>query len=767
MIAEKERSIVFAAWVKNIDRFYTDGARQLILKSKELLSYYIDVEYLLAIIEYPTDYPKETQMIQYAYELSLSETEVKEKMSTKKNLTSVFSRITVQDGQQDCDKMYYSLGTESVQRAFPIAWTDDTELGKLAKAFEEELCKVQEKPPKTWELFITVFDNLVRKYMWCITASDYEGEDISLYNQSRIAAAIAQCICRTVTDLQNWEIDKEKQYFKLLVGDFSGIQKYIFSVANVSRPGVAKRLRARSLYVDITVSVIAQMMIEQFSLTQNHILMLTSGKFYLLLPNLDDSDKTLEQLEQEVEDDFYSKFKGQVSVNMAWISISGKGLEQYSQSIVTISRKLGEKKSRSFYHALTKDGSWDENQFILNHELANKRICLSCQSEFVDKEKEFCPTCQMHTEMGTQLPRTKYISYYHGKQKGSYNIYKDYWIRLDKTLKEDDAFLIEKINEGDIYSEKETSLPIKMRYMANHIPVKENGEVKTFSDISDMANGTSKLAVLKADVDTLGYIFADGLRKKERHYGTISRVNTMSRLLEIFFAGYINELLTTNKEYQDVYSVFSGGDDLFLIGPWNVMPKLAIVIEKQFRQFVAKNPALTLSATVSIFRPKEHIANLAEISEERLKVVKNTTIKELYPDKEGRDGVSFMGELYSWNDLKEQLAVGDRLADLLAKKMVNSQILRRIGNYSQMYRRFLLDKDVLGLMMEPLSHYDQQRNYTKLNRNLDEVQWFLKYTKNMTKNVADYRCVKKNLYFAEMMVTYAMNLTKEERNSGR
>jgi hypothetical protein len=197
------------------------------------------------------------------------------------------------------------------------------------------------------------------------------------------------------------------------------------------------------------------------------------------------------------------------------------------------------------------------------------------------------------------------------------------------------------------------------------------------------------------------------------------------------------------------------------------MPKLAIVIEKQFRQFVAKNPALTLSATVSIFRPKEHIANLAEISEERLKVVKNSSIKELYPDKEGRDGVSFMGELYSWNDLKEQLAVGDRLADLLAKKMVNSQILRRIGNYSQMYRRFLLDKDVLGLMMEPLSHYDQQRNYTKLNRNLDEVQWFLKYTKDMTKNVADYRCVKKNLYFAEMMVTYAMNLTKEERNSGR
>lgn len=51
---------------------------------------------------------------------------------------------------------------------------------------------------------------------------------------------------------------------------------------------------------------------------------------------------------------------------------------------------------------------------------------------------------------------------------------------------------------------------------------------------------------------------------------------------------------------------------------------------------------MTLSATVSVFHPKEHIANQAEISEKRLKWVKNNTVEELYPKKTGRNGVSFL-----------------------------------------------------------------------------------------------------------------------------
>ena len=302
--------------------------------------------------------------------------------------------------------------------------------------------------------------------------------------------------------------------------------------------------------------------------------------------------------------------------------------------------------------------------------------------------------------------------------------------------------------------------------MANHIPTdRADGDVMTFDDMAEESRGTKRLAVLKADVDTLGYIFADGLRTGKRHFGTISRVNTMSRFLEIFFSGYVNQLISQREEYRNVYSVFSGGDDLFLIGPWDVIPHLAVEISRAFRNFAAQNPALTISAAVSVFQTREHIANMAKLSEESLKKVKNKTIKELYPEKTGRDGVSFLGQLFGWEDLREQLETGEKLARLLEDKKVSTGILRRIGTYSGMYREFLVNHDVMSLMFEPLFHYDRQRNYEELGKKMNpELQWFLDdYVPDLSENAADLRVVKKNLFFAEAAIAYALNITKEDR----
>lgn len=754
----ESREVIFAAWIYNIHRFYEKGAEKLIEKSKDILKTFMDVSYLLGIIRKEEAYQEETQFVEEAYRLSLCESEEKDKKAEKKNLTSVFSRITIRE-QEKPAKKYYPLSAETVEASFPIDKPDDKNLKKLAEQFEQELLNLNRHHPSSWEDFIVIFDELTKKYLWCITASDYEGEDVSLYNQSRIAAAIAACICHC-------KKETEKCY-KLVAGDFSGIQKYVFSVANVSESGVAKRLRTRSFYVDITVSVIAQAIIKQFCLTQNHILMLTGGKFYLLLPNLPDSDQRLENMEKEIGDNFYMMFKGQVAVHLAWLSMGKEGLENYSHSVTEINRQLGEKKSRAFQQTLIKDGKWDEEKFILAHNLKEKKICTSCNSELTAKENRCCENCRIQTEIGGKLPKTKYIAYYREKTEGAYPIYGNYCIGLWKTFKRDHAFLIEQINGKD---EKEAvqGFPVKRRFMANYIPADETGEVTTFDKIAESAKGKCKLAVLKADVDNLGYIFADGLRTKEQHFGTISRVNTMSRLLETFFSGYINELISQNSEFQNVYSVFSGGDDLFLIGPWNIMPKLAVEIAEKFHQFAAENPALTISATVSLFHPKEHIANLAEISEHTLKRVKNTSIKEVYPEKEGRNGVSFMQEIYSWEDLNTQLKIGDLLSKLLKEKQIDASILRRISNYSRMYKKFLIDKDVMALMFEPLFHYDRQRNYDRMEREKrksKELNWFLnEYIRDLSENAADLRIIKKNLYFAEATVTYAMNLTKEDRN---
>lgn len=761
------REVVFAAWMANIGRFYEGGAIRLIEKCKKILDKYMDTAILTGILQGDERYKLAKRTVEAAFNLSLCESERKQKLAKGKNLTTVFARVTAEEGEYT-EKQYYSIAEEAAENFFPSFSTDDSKVRELSKKFERELQMLEKSPADSWADFIVVFDSLCRKYMWCITASDYEGEDISLYNQSRIAGAIAKCMCECDAEHLEKNTD-EPLWYKLVVCDFSGIQKYVFSVASVNEKGVAKRLRARSFYIDVTVSVIAQAIISELKLTQNHILMQTGGKFYLLLPNTERTEQILKKMEKEISSKFFEMFGGQVAIHLAWLTINAHGLENYSVSVKELLRLLNQKKNSAFYDVLTNDGKWIQEKFIIRNDLENKKICSSCGNALISKEEQMCKNCLEQTEIGGRIPKTKYIAYYtketRPKEK-TYHIYGRYYIGLMEKYKRDKAFLVEQINDS-VRPQNSIGAPVRTRFMANHIPVNEAQENLSFSDIAGKARGTQKLAVLKADVDNLGYIFADGLRQGERHFGTISRVNTMSRFLEGFFSGYINQMISQGKEYQNVYSVFSGGDDLFLIGPWDIMPRLACDIQKEFQRFAAQNQALTLSATVSVFHPKEHIANQAEISEKRLKWVKNNTVEELYPKKTGRNGVSFFGTLYSWEDLDAQLAIGERLIKLVEQKKINVAMLRRIEKYSRMYKEFLIDKDVMKLIFEPLAAYDRNRNYGTLKKADKEVEWFLEdYTKELTRNAADTRKVKKNLYFAEETIRYVLYCLKEKRNNG-
>lgn len=764
---DKEQEIVFAAWIANLDRFHGKSSEAFVEIISGLLEQYLDIAFLKRICKKET---AEWKIVDFAKQLSLCESEKTANQNKQKNLVSVFSRISAND-HDSVKRCFYSLCEEGVGNIFPQEYTDGRDCRQLAKAFMEELKELAYAPPATWEHFILSFDVLLRKYAWCITASDFEGEDISLYNQSRIAAAIAACLCRCGTDARD--------AFKLIVGDFSGIQKYVFSVANVNEAGVAKRLRARSFFVDVVVSTVAYSVIERFQLSINHILLLTGAKFYILLPNVPDAEKFLQGLARETEEALFYSFKGQISINLAWVTIGAAGLENYSRTVVDLMQQLRLKKNRAFSHCLIGENGWNESRFIIYDDLAGKKICNSCGAELTDKTSLYCTYCRDQTEIGTKLPSNNCILYYRCPKPNSYHVYGSYWIALEKVdslmkkydeLKKDkDLILIERLN-GSGMEKRLRGLPVMNRYMANHVPHADNGEVLTFEDIAAKAAGESKLAVLKADVDNLGYIFANGLYKKKRHYGTISRVNTMSRLLEAFFSGYIHKLLKKDVRYKNVYSVFSGGDDLFLIGPWNIMADLASHIQMQFYQFAAQNAALTLSATVSIFHFKEHITNQAEISESSLKRVKNMPIMHLYPEKEGRNGVSFMGQLFSWDDFTRQMENGKRLAKLLQSGSLDTGILQRIVGYSKMYRDFWLCGNVDGLRYAPLFFYDQQRNYQQMykKRKYDkDMEWFLEYTKKMLQDSEDTEHVEKNLYFAEIAVTYAMNSTKEQRRNGK
>ena len=129
---------------------------------------------------------------------------------------------------------------------------------------------------------------------------------------------------------------------------------------------------------------------------------------------------------------------------------------------------------------------------------------------------------------------------------------------------------------------------------------------KTTENYAKEAEGIDRIAVLRADVDNLGQAFVSGFPEK---YTTLSRTATLSRQLSLFFKHYINDILK-NSVYKlskdcserNATVVYSGGDDLFIVGSWDDVIALAVDIQQTLEEYSIG--ALTISAGIGIYPAK-------------------------------------------------------------------------------------------------------------------------------------------------------------------
>lgn len=124
------------------------------------------------------------------------------------------------------------------------------------------------------------------------------------------------------------------------------------------------------------------------------------------------------------------------------------------------------------------------------------------------------------------------------------------------------------------------------------------------------------MAVCRLDVDNLGHAFVAGFEKEgaagsadRAHFVTLSRTAALSRQLSLFFKRYMRQILT-DGEPLEVSVVYSGGDDVFLIGAWNHVIQAAQRIHEQFAAF--SGGSLTLSGGIGMYREKYPIRLAAD-----------------------------------------------------------------------------------------------------------------------------------------------------------
>ena len=121
---------------------------------------------------------------------------------------------------------------------------------------------------------------------------------------------------------------------------------------------------------------------------------------------------------------------------------------------------------------------------------------------------------------------------------------------------------------------------------------------------------------LKADIDKLGDTFRELYKEDFRKF------NRLSREVEFFFSDYITSLVAKRE---NVYTVFAGGDDLFLIGEYREIVGLAKEIRDEFYQFSLNKT--TISMGLVMFKPSTPItfvSKMADDAEKRAKIERDS-----------------------------------------------------------------------------------------------------------------------------------------------
>ncbi|MBI2917261.1 MAG: type III-A CRISPR-associated protein Cas10/Csm1 [Chloroflexi bacterium] len=563
---------------------------------------------------------------------------------------------------------------------------------------------------------------LLATHTWAIPADTQEEvPDVSLYDHLRTTAAIAACLYRYYEAHNTWDEaalpDPPGEPFCLAVGDVSGIQEYIFHIASAGG-GTAKRLRARSLFVQ-TISEAAPLhILRKFGLPPANVLMASGGKFYVLLPNTEDTKKKLEAIQRHVDQWSLTGLRGALALNLAWVAFGEAGFRRFGQVMAQSMDRLAERKDRRFRQALLVNSAWDKDVFVFPPFGADQRACPSCDSFPVPKDGEtLCLQCGVDREWGERLHHQHYVIISPGAS-GADREMAGVGVSLRAGLAElsDKQATLIRLNNPDTL--EAAQYPTSYRYLLTRLPT-DNGEVLDFKKIAAKSAGRHYLGFLKADVDRLGEVFAFGLKREtpEASLDTVSQLATLSRQLDLFFTGWVQHLLC--KDFPDCYPVFSGGDDLFLVGPWDRVLEMAGRIHDDFARWTG-NPRLTISAGVVVGPDSYPIGQAADDAEHAVDEAKD----------KGRDRITLLGHTLTWRDWNTISADWQKLQ----REDTTSAFLYSLLEYGRMWRDYHQNGNVLGLRFQPMLAYN-------LGRNVDPRktpalhQW--------AKGLVDYRPVEK------------------------
>ena len=434
----------------------------------------------------------------------------------------------------------------------------------------------------------------------------------------------------------------------------------------------------------------------------------------------------------------YKEFFGQLFVNIVTLEANGNEIaKKFTKILEKGNRELNWQKDKRFFNQIKENPIFDV-EYRDDGTTALDRL----------NEK--------FKEMGGQIPKARFIGirYNHkADNKETFEVIENMSIQFFKSKKDIDISgknekidLVISLNNVEIVE----NYPTILRFISNYAPLEEDkSSLKSFEGISNAATGNKKIAVYKADVDNLGMIFSIGLKKKKNvsdeeleeedeknkktDFRSISRISTLSRNMEYFFSYWMNSIFETGKaeiwlvnkikkeiDFSNIYVLYSGGDDLVIIGPWDKIIYVSYFIRKKFEEFVTENEEITLSGGIAISHPKLKIINGINMAGEL-----EEKAKEIDKDK---NALTLFDRSFKWDEFEKIFEFAERLQKIYGNKeergIITQAFLYRCLNYTEMAEK----------LYESLSGIDKSNKAGK-NINFNLLTYISKFEYNYGRNI--------------------------------
>ncbi len=374
---------------------------------------------------------------------------------------------------------------------------------------------------------------------------------------------------------------------------------------------------------------------EKLELSRANLIYCGGGHCYMLLPNTNSVKDKIQTFEREMNQWFLRKYDISIFLASGYEEVCANTLQNeprnsYKEMFRSVSAKISKKKMQRYqpndirylnqrmhpigkYECHVCKRITDKNTMLQNDTTVS--ICEMCsrleqlgKKIIQDGADFFCVLSESDSnDEGVPLP---------GKEDSSaVLVVKN--IKETKKLLEDGKIL-------RVYAKNKAYTGVNMAttiYVGDY----SSKDCETFEDYAKVEtmilngeNGSEKLGierigVMRGDVDNLGLTFMAGFEKEVedtecgKNYNTLSRTATLSRHLTLFFQYYINTILKDKN--RKVVIVYSGGDDIFMVGGWNEVINASLDIQQALKVYTMDK--LTISAGIGIYPAAYPIKRIA------------------------------------------------------------------------------------------------------------------------------------------------------------